>query len=87
MLKLQKRIKRCFLKTKEDSAQIIIYGKIGHAEVNGLVGQTEGSAIVIESIADINKIDFGRPIYLFSQTTKSLDGFWQIVEYIKVELS
>ncbi len=63
--------------------QIVIYGKRGHAEVNGLVGQTEGSAIVIESLAEIDKIDFNRDIYLYSQTTKSLQGFKTIVEEIK----
>ncbi len=63
--------------------QIVIYGKRGHAEVNGLVGQTEGSAIVIESLAEIDKIDFNRDIYLYSQTTKSLQGFKAIVEEIK----
>lgn len=72
VLALQKRIKETF---QGSDAQIVIYGQIGHAEVNGLVGQTEGSAIVIEHEGDLDKIDFGRPVALYSQTTKSVEGF------------
>lgn len=57
----------------------MIYGKIGHAEVNGLVGQTDGTAIVIEGEQDLDKIDFSKDILLFSQTTKSVDGFNRLV--------
>jgi 4-hydroxy-3-methylbut-2-enyl diphosphate reductase len=64
-------------------AQIVIYGKQGHAEVNGLVGQTGGTAIVIENPEDLERLDFSKEIALFSQTTKSLDGFRQIEEIIK----
>ena len=60
----------------------IIYGKRGHAEVLGLEGQTRGTALVIESIDEIDKIDYTRNIYLYSQTTKSVDGFKRIVEEI-----
>ncbi len=74
VLQLQRRISKSYNERKEELPQIVIYGKRGHAEVNGLVGQTEGSAIVIESLAEIDKIDFGRDIYLYSQTTKSLQG-------------
>ena len=87
VLKLQKRILKRYQEVKDTDAQIIIYGKIGHAEVNGLVGQTEGTALVIESLQDVSKIDFNHPIYLYSQTTKSLDGFRQVVEYIKQNIS
>ena len=83
VLQLQRRISKSYNERKEELPQIVIYGKRGHAEVNGLVGQTEGSAIVIESLAEIDKIDFGRDIYLYSQTTKSLQGFKTIVEEIK----
>lgn len=62
---------------------ILIYGKPGHAEVNGLVGQTSGDAIVIRDISDLDGIDMRRDIRLFSQTTKSLDGFREIVEEIR----
>ena len=59
----------------------------GHAEVNGLVGQTEGTAIVIEKLDDIEKLDFHRDIILFSQTTKPLDGFGEVVEAIRARIS
>jgi len=69
------------------SPQIIIFGKNGHAEVLGLVGQTEGRAIVIEKFDDVKNLDFNRDIYLYSQTTKSLDEFHRIIEYIQAHIS
>lgn len=83
VLQLQKRIHKCYQETREHHTQLVIYGKKGHAEVNGLVGQTEGTAIVIEKAEDLDRLDFGRDICLFSQTTKSLDGFRKIVEEIQ----
>ena len=82
VLQLQRRIRNCYDEIKETGAQLVIYGKQGHAEVNGLVGQTGGNAIVIEKQEDLNILDFTREIALFSQTTKSLDGFRHIVETI-----
>ncbi|MDR3652387.1 MAG: 4-hydroxy-3-methylbut-2-enyl diphosphate reductase [Paludibacter sp.] len=79
VLKLQTRIKNAYRDAASPDTQIVIYGEKGHAEVNGLVGQTDEKAIVIESEADINKLDFNRKIQLFSQTTKSLDGFNHLV--------
>ena len=73
VLALQRRIKQCY-DTRKDSCRIVIYGKTGHAEVNGLVGQTDGQAIVVESEADIDKIPTDRPIELYSQTAKSIGG-------------
>lgn len=81
VLKLQQRIAQSH--GEDTSSQIVIYGKRGHAEVNGLVGQTRGKALVIENISEIDKIDYTRPIILYSQTTKSLQGFKQIVEEIQ----
>ena len=81
VLQLQRRINKCY-NSVEQPPQIVIYGKRGHAEVNGLVGQTQGNALVIESLEEIDKIDFSRDIYLYSQTTKSLQGFKAIVEEI-----
>lgn len=74
---LQKKIKKAY--QENAGVQIVIYGKIGHAEVNGLVGQTDGTAIVIEGEQDLDKIDFSKDILLFSQTTKSVDGFNRLV--------
>lgn len=91
VLQLQRRIKQAYthnllrLQRKEikEMPLILIYGKPGHAEVNGLVGQTEGNAIVIHEPDDLNNIDFNRDIILYSQTTKSLDGFHEIIQLIK----
>ncbi|MBO4397355.1 MAG: 4-hydroxy-3-methylbut-2-enyl diphosphate reductase [Bacteroidaceae bacterium] len=86
VLNLQKRIRTAYeasLSETENHTQIVIYGKNGHAEVVGLVGQTDGTAIVIESMDDARKLDFNHNIQLYSQTTKSLDGFREIVDYIQ----
>lgn len=83
--KLQDRIRACYETHKNDEAlppQIVIYGKPGHAEVIGLQGQTNDTAIVIESAEQLDRLDFTRPIYLFSQTTKSVEGFQALVEKI-----
>lgn len=80
VLKLQKRIREQYEKMDKSGQQIVIYGQKGHAEVLGLVGQTEGSAIVVESSDDISGIDFGRDIFLYSQTTKSADGYARIID-------
>lgn len=88
--KLQDRIRACYELHKNDEnlpPQIVIYGKPGHAEVIGLQGQTNNTAIVIESIDQLDKIDFTRSIYLFSQTTKSVEGFNALVEAIKSQIS
>ena len=88
VLRLQRKIHKCYEeKIQGSGAQLVIYGKKGHAEVNGLVGQTEGNAIVIERKEDLDRLDFHRPIYLFSQTTKSLDGFQAIVAEIKSRMA
>lgn len=81
VLKLQQRIKHTF-DTAPESTQIVIYGKPGHAEVNGLVGQTGGKAIVVQHTADLDRLDFSRDIELYSQTTKSLEGFREIIDEI-----
>lgn len=85
VLHLQKRIRDTYQAHygKNTGAQIVIFGKKGHAEVIGLEGQTNNTAIVIESIHDLDLLDFARPIYLFSQTTKSVEEFEQIVAEIK----
>ncbi|MDH8702059.1 4-hydroxy-3-methylbut-2-enyl diphosphate reductase [Dysgonomonadaceae bacterium PH5-43] len=87
VLRLQKRIQKQYQISDKDKTQIVIFGKIGHAEVNGLVGQTEGRAIVIENKEDLDKLDYHKDIYLFSQTTKSIDDFKDIVEEIKSRVS
>lgn len=85
VLQLQKRIRKQF--EANPDAQIVIFGKNGHAEVLGLVGQTANKAIVIEKFEDAQKLDFNRDIYFYSQTTKSLDEFLRIIKYIKENIS
>ncbi|MBR6988621.1 MAG: 4-hydroxy-3-methylbut-2-enyl diphosphate reductase [Bacteroidaceae bacterium] len=82
VLRLQQRIKQEASKNDNPQKQIVIFGKNGHAEVLGLVGQTQGSAKVIESPEEVPNLDFNNDIRLYSQTTKSLEGFRKIVEYI-----
>ena len=85
VLQLQRRIKRQYDACPK--AQIVIFGKPGHAEVLGLVGQTESKAIVIANFEEVKRLDFTRDIYLYSQTTKSLDEFHRIIEYIQEHIS
>ena len=91
VLHLQKRIRETYTrlrKTEPDrQSQIVIFGKQGHAEVVGLQGQTNNTAIVIEHLEDAKQLDFSRPIYLFSQTTKSVDEFHQLVETIRSQMA
>jgi len=74
VLRLQKKVRDSYQKAKDVDGQIVIYGEKGHAEVNGLIGQTEGKAIVVEGKQDLDKLDFTKPIFLFSQTTKGIVG-------------
>ena len=82
VLHLQNVIHQGFLEMQKKQGQIVIYGKEGHAEVNGLKGQTNGTAIVISDKSDLHKIDFTRPVRFYSQTTKSIEGFHDIVRLI-----
>ena len=92
VLKLQKRIKAQYdenltANPSSPTSQIVIFGKKGHAEVLGLEGQTQGTAVVIESFDEVAKLDFSRDIYLYSQTTKSLDEFHRIIDYIQAHIA
>lgn len=88
VLRLQRRIKQEYDSAeKEQTPQIVIYGKNGHAEVLGLVGQTGGEAIVIEKLEEVKTLDFTRDIRLYSQTTKSLDEFREIVKFIREHIA
>lgn len=85
VLQLQRRIKRQY--DENPDAQIVIFGKPGHAEVLGLVGQTNSQAKVIAHFDDVKLLDMNRDTYLYSQTTKSLDEFHRIIEYIQQHIS
>jgi 4-hydroxy-3-methylbut-2-enyl diphosphate reductase len=84
---LQQRIKQKWENSCGEQRQIVIYGQAGHAEVLGLVGQTHGSAIVVETPEQIEKLDRNCNTYLYSQTTKSLEGYRQIVREIKAHIN
>ena len=86
VLQLQRKIKKQYQTSAHDDAQILIFGKNGHAEVNGLVGQTQGKAIVIENLADLHAVDFTKSIHLYAQTTKSVDQFKLIIAEIQNQL-
>jgi len=86
VLKLQTRIKKSYENLPTEDTQVVIYGHIGHAEVNGLVGQTDEKAIVIETEDDLNKVDLSKNIRLFSQTTKSLEGFNHLVTTLSEQI-
>ena len=86
VLQLQKKIRKHYSESNENATQIVIFGKNGHAEVNGLVGQTDGTAIVIENISDLEQLDFNRPVCLFSQTTMSVNDFQEIVKEIQARI-
>jgi 4-hydroxy-3-methylbut-2-en-1-yl diphosphate reductase len=83
VLKLQNRVRGGFDEVNETGGQLVIFGKEGHAEVNGLVGQTGGKAIVVMTEDDLDKIDYTKPIQLFSQTTKSTKGFLNLKKQIE----
>jgi 4-hydroxy-3-methylbut-2-enyl diphosphate reductase len=87
VLKLQQRIKQKWESCESGKQQIVIYGQAGHAEVLGLVGQTHGNAIVVESPAQIDRLEKDCDTYLYSQTTKSLEGYKQIVEATRNHIS
>lgn len=82
VLKLQSRVKKAYELSKDEDTQIVVYGQTGHAEVKGLDGQTGGNVIVVENESDLSKLDLSKNIKLFSQTTKSLDGFNNLIQNI-----
>lgn len=87
VLQLQKKVTKSYLKAHQENGQVVIYGKKGHAEVIGLAGQTNNNAILVSDEADLEQIDFSRPITIYAQTTKSISGFNSIVSEIKKRVS
>lgn len=94
VLKLQQRIKEAYLRHKEaGKGQIIIFGKIGHAEVLGLIGQTESTAFVVENIAMLEeliadgKIRLDVPTEVFSQTTKSPEEYKRLCARLEEKMA
>ncbi len=87
VLRLQKKILKGYNENIDNGSQIVIFGRQGHAEVNGLVGQTGDTAMVINSMDDIEKIDFSKPVIVFSQTTKDPDKYNEIADAIRKRMS
>ncbi|MBQ0024193.1 MAG: 4-hydroxy-3-methylbut-2-enyl diphosphate reductase [Bacteroidales bacterium] len=83
VLKLQEKVRTVYERMCPLGGQILIFGKQGHAEVNGLVGQTGGAAIVIDSVESASNVDFNRPVALFSQTTKDPVEYAAVAEYVR----
>ena len=83
VLRLQERVRETWERVRGAGGQVVIFGKKGHAEVNGLVGQTAGEALVIGGIGEVDAIDFSRPVALFSQTTKDPDEFRRLAGCIR----
>lgn len=83
VLTLQEKVKRSYESKREDKGQVVIFGKKGHAEIEGLNGQTQHNAIIIESVNEIDKIDTSRPVALYSQTTKRIEDFYHLAEMVK----
>ena len=86
VLHLQSNISDSYRRTRDINAQLVIFGQRGHAEVNGLVGQAGGDAVVLESLEELHLLDFSRPIVLYAQTTKSLEQFVSLCSEIKKRL-
>jgi 4-hydroxy-3-methylbut-2-enyl diphosphate reductase len=80
--KLQNKIRETWIKIKNNNGQIVIFGKQGHAEVVGLLGQTNNEGILVSEPDDINKIDVTRPVVLFSQTTMEINEYNDIKDLI-----
>jgi 4-hydroxy-3-methylbut-2-enyl diphosphate reductase len=87
VLKLQNRVKHAYDATTRENGQIVIYGQPGHAEVIGLTGQTRNQALIVMNEADLDQIDFTRPVTLFSQTTKSTAGFYKMKALIEARIA
>ena len=87
VITLQEKVKQSYDTNIADKGQIVIYGKKGHAEIIGLDGQTDHNAIVIESIDELDKINYDRPVSLYSQTTKRIEDFYQIAGEVKIRMN
>lgn len=83
VLSLQKRIKANYKKVSPKGGQLVIFGKKGHAEVVALNGQIKNRGIIIERVEDLKKVDFSKPVCLYSQTTMKIDEFQLIARIIE----
>lgn len=86
VLTLQGRVKKSYDTSQKVNGQVVIFGKKGHAEVIGLAGQTNHNTILVENIDDIQKIDFSRPVWFYSQTTRRVEEFHKVAEAIQSKM-
>lgn len=87
VITLQEKVKGSYDMVAPQKGQVVIYGKKGHAEIVGLDGQTGGNAVIVESLADVEKIDPGKPVALYSQTTKRIEDFHKIAQTVQSKMS
>ena len=84
VLRLQNNVRQGYDLIKKTDGQVVIYGETGHAEVVGLAGQTRNDAIIVTNSKDLDKVDFSKPINLYSQTTKGMEGFEGLIQDIEL---
>lgn len=84
---LQSKIRETWIKTKEGNGQVVIFGKPGHAEVVGLLGQINNEGILVSGPDDFSKIDFRKPVYLFSQTTMSVKEYSNLADDLRLKMA
>ena len=84
--RLQSKIRETWLRTKEGNGQVVIFGKPGHAEVVGLLGQINNEGILVSGPDDFKKIDITRPVYLFAQTTMSVKEYSNFTAIIRSKM-
>jgi 4-hydroxy-3-methylbut-2-enyl diphosphate reductase len=83
---MQEKIKTVARISAEEKGQIVIFGKKGHAEVIGLLGAAGSKGVLVTGKHDVGKIDFTRPVWLFSQTTRSKDEYELVAEIIRLNI-
>lgn len=84
---LQRKVVEAHKAMREVGGSVVILGKRGHAEVVGLTGQVAEPTIVVESEADLDQVDFSRPVFFLSQTTQSIGLFHRLVDVMRERLS
>ncbi len=85
--KLQERVKKATERVAMEKGQVVIYGKKNHAEVIGLIGHSEGKALVIENRNDLEQIDCSRPVEIFSQTTMKPEGLEELKHLLEERIT
>jgi 4-hydroxy-3-methylbut-2-enyl diphosphate reductase len=84
--RLQSKIRETWIRTKESNGQVVIFGKPGHAEVVGLLGQINNEGVLVSGPADFEKIDISKPVYLFAQTTMSVKEYSNLSDILRTRM-